>query len=234
MGERFTGFLDEFAIERNPPEEADFAAFSPAGGSAETSVIDLGYGGSSLLRIDAAWQAPGDSAVFFYYMLGSGARELEDADWTPFTPGTALPAKTVGQYVRVKAELFPDGRGSLTPRLMEFTVVYEKNSPPPAPSFVSAVAGDGKVTLRWSAVADPGLKGYCVYYGSQPGVYNGTESSLGPSPLRVGMETSLTLEGLANGKLYYFAVSAYDEYSDLCGQFSNEVSSRPSRLYHRE
>jgi hypothetical protein len=234
IGEGFTGFLDEFSIERNPSEYADLAAFSPEGGSAETSVIDLGYGGCELLRINAVWQAPGDSGVFFYYRLGANLEELEAGDWTPFTPGAALPSKTLGQYLRVKAELFPDGRRSLTPRLMDFTVVYEKNMPPPPPSFVAASAGDGRITLRWSAVADSRLKGYVVYYGSKPGVYDGTESSLGPSPVRVGNETSVTLEGLTNGKLYYFVLSSYDEYSDLRGQFSNEVSSRPSRLYHRE
>jgi hypothetical protein len=234
IGEGFTGFLDEFSIDRNPPPETDIAAFSAGGGSAETSVIDLGYGGSALLRIDAAWQAPGDSAVLFYYRLGANLEELEAGDWRPFVPGTAFPSGTLGQYVRVKAELFPDGRRSLTPRLMDFAIVYEKNSPPPPPSFVAATAGDGKVTLRWSAVADSRLKGYVVYYGSKPGVYDGTESSLGPSPLRMGRENSVTIEGLANGKLYYFVVSSYDEHSDPRGQFSDEVSSRPSRLYHRE
>jgi hypothetical protein len=234
MGEGFTGFLDEFLIARNPPAGTDLAAFSPGGGTAETSVIDLGYGGCVLLRIEAAWQSPGDSAVFFYYKLCDKAEELEAAEWEPFVPGAVLPAKITGRYLRVKAELFPDGRRSLSPRLMNFAVVYEKNSSPPPPSFVTAFAGDGKAELRWSPVADPQLRGYLIYYGSKPGVYDGTESVLGPSPVKVGTQTQLTLEGLVNGKLYYFVVSAYDDYSDLSGQFSNEVSSRPSRLYHRE
>jgi hypothetical protein len=235
IGEGFTGFLDEFSIERNPDGVMDLAPFSSEGGSAETSVIDLGSAGSSVLRIDAAWQAPGDSAVFFYYRLGDGVEELDAAGWMPFAPGAVLPGKTTGQYMRVRVELFPDGRRSLTPRLVDFTIVYEKNEPPPPPSFVSAFAGDGEVRLRWSAVADARLQGYVVYYGSKPGVYDGTGSSLGPSPLRLGKETSVRLEGLTNGKLYYFALSSYDEYSErLPGQFSKEVSSRPSRLYRRE
>jgi hypothetical protein len=234
IGEGFTGFLDEFVIERNPPARTDLAAFPAEGGSAETSVIDLGYGGCALLRIDAVWQSPEDSAVFFYYRLGEDLEGLEAGDWRPFAPGTAFPSGAAGRYVRVKAELFPDGRRSLTPRLMGFAIVYEKNEPLPPPSFVAAAAGDGRVALRWSVVADSRLEGYAVYYGSRPGVYDGTESSLGPSPLRVGKATSVLLEGLANGTLYYFVVSSYDGYSDLRGQFSNEVSSRPSRLYHRE
>jgi hypothetical protein len=178
--------------------------------------------------------------VFFYYRLeedrlGDGGEERDEERWTAFTTGGALPGKTVGQYVRVRVELFPDGSGSLSPRLMGFTIVYEKNEPPPPPSFVSASAGDGEVRLKWSAVADARLEGYALYYGSRPGVYDVTESALGPSPLRLGKETSVTLGGLTNGKLYYFALSSYDEYSEwLPGQFSKEVSSRPSRLYHRE
>jgi hypothetical protein len=110
--------------------------------------------------------------------------------------------------------------------------VYEKNAPPLPPSFIAAVPGDGKVELRWAAVSDPGVKGYLVYYGSAPGVYNGGESSLGPSPIRLGKQTHISLDGLTNGKLYYFSVSSYDEY--VSGQFSNEISARPSRLYRNE
>jgi hypothetical protein len=234
IGEGFTGFLDEFLIARNISADTDLAAFRALGGTAETSIIDLGYGGCAVLRIEAAWRAPGDSAVFFYYRLSDKAEDLETMEWMPFIPGAVLPSMTTGRYLCVKAELFPNGWRTLSPRLMDFTVVYEENAPPPPPSFVTASAGDGKVTLRWSPVADPRLKGYFVYYGSKPGVYDGTESVLGSSPVRTEKQTSLTLEGLVNGKLYYFVVSSYDEYSDLTGQFSTEVSSRPSRLYHSE
>jgi hypothetical protein len=235
IGEGFTGFLDEFFVSHSPLTGTELSAFSAEGGTAQTPVIDLGYGGSSLLRIEAVYRAGDNSAVFFYYKLEENAGELQKADWTPFTPGKAFPARTTGRYLLVKAELFPDGKRETSPRLMDFTIVYEQNSAPPPPSFVAAVPGDGKVDLRWSPVADPRVKGYFVYYGSGPGVYDGKEGSLGPSPIRVeGLQTRLTLDGLANGKLYYFAITTYDEYSELNGQFSNEVNSRPSRLYQRE
>jgi hypothetical protein len=235
IGEGFTGFLDEFSIARNPPPDMDLAAFSAAGGAAETSLIDLGYGGCVLLRIEAVYRTPSDSAVFFYYRMGASPEELWKEDWKPFTPGEAFSSLKTGRYLLVKAELFPDGKREVSPRLMDFSVVYEKNSPPLPPSFVNAAAGDEKVELRWSPVADPGVRGYFIYYGSRPGVYDGKESALGPSPVRVEKQTTLTLDGLINGKLYYFVISAYDEYSDyLNGQFSNEVSARPSRLYQHD
>ncbi|MDR1932347.1 MAG: fibronectin type III domain-containing protein [Spirochaetales bacterium] len=234
IGEGFTGFLDEFSISRDPPADMDLAAYPAEGGTVETSLIDMGYGGCVLLRIEAACRAPADSAVFFYYRIGADTEQLWKEEWQPFIPGEVFPSQT-GRYLLVKAELFPDGRRETSPRLMDFTVVYEKNLPPPPPSFISAAAGDGKVELRWSPVVNPEVRGYFIYYGSRPGVYDGKDSSLGPSPLRVEKQNSVTLEGLVNGKLYYFAVTAYDDYGDyLSGQFSNEVSARPSRLYQHE
>ncbi|MCL1818947.1 MAG: hypothetical protein FWG35_08435, partial [Spirochaetaceae bacterium] len=234
IGEGFTGFLDEFSVSRTLRSSGGLTAFSADGGTAQTSLIDLGYGGSSLLRIEAVYRNVGESAVFFYYRLSESPHDMGKTEWQPFTPGTPLSSPTVGRYLLVKAELFPDGQLKNSPRLMNFTVVYERNLPPPPPSFVAAVPGDGKVDLRWSPVASPGLKGYLIYYGSRPGVYDGTESGLGPSPLRVENTTSLSLDGLTNGKLYYFVITTYDDYSELNGQFSKEVNARPSRLYNHD
>jgi hypothetical protein len=235
IGEGFTGFFDEFCISRNFIEEPDLAPFSADGGYAETSVIDLGYGGSVIKRIEARYQTPRDSAVFFYYKLGNSPEEMFQAEWEPFVSGPPFKSPVRGRFLLIKTELFPDGNRSVSPRLADMSVVYEKNEPPLPPSFVAAVPGDGKVELRWSAVPDPEVRGYLVYYGSRPGVYDGYESALGPSPIRLGKETHISVEGLANGKLYYFSVSSYDEFSEYVnGQFSNETSARPSRLYRNE
>ena len=76
-----------------------------------------------------------------------------------------------------------------------------------------------------------------VFYGTAKGEYfgdNGTQKS----PIDVGNQTSISIEGLKNGTLYYFAVVAYDtqlapEPSQLTlesGAFSREVAARPLRM----
>ncbi|HSV56850.1 MAG TPA: fibronectin type III domain-containing protein, partial [Magnetospirillaceae bacterium] len=65
---------------------------------------------------------------------------------------------------------------------------------------------------------------------SAPGEYHGTDADQGRSPLDVGNVTSVTLTGLRNGRLYYFAVTSYDAVLPRRpGEFSREVSARPSR-----
>jgi len=58
----------------------------------------------------------------------------------------------------------------------------------------------------------------------------GTDALEGRSPLNVGNTLSLHLTGLKNGKIYYFAVSAYeDSEPTLEGALSAEVFARPLR-----
>jgi len=68
------------------------------------------------------------------------------------------------------------------------------------PASLSAVAGDGQVTLSWPSVT--GAASYNVYYRNATGVTtaNGTKVS--------GLSSGSTISGLANGSTYYFIVTA--------------------------
>ncbi|HYW85495.1 MAG TPA: hypothetical protein VFB30_19745, partial [Spirochaetia bacterium] len=73
---------------------------------------------------------------------------------------------------------------------------------------------------------------YLVYYGNEPHNFLGLGATQGDSPIDAGTATTLVIDGLDNGSLYYFAVTAYD--SSLPRQqseFGTEVSARPSRMY---
>jgi len=93
---------------------------------------------------------------------------------------------------------------------------------------VMAVGGDGSVTLHWAAVPENDIVGYRVYYGSKPGRYFGTDAIQGASPVDVGKVNEITIDGLTNGRLYYFSVASYDA-SGISPQtvLSSEVSARP-------
>jgi hypothetical protein len=94
-----------------------------------------------------------------------------------------------------------------------------------------AIPGDGEVTLRWNAVPEADLQGYTVFYGTRSGRYFGTEASVGASPALIGERTEVTIDGLDNGTLYYFAIASRDA-SSTTGEsvLSSEVTARPSRL----
>ena len=107
---------------------------------------------------------------------------------------------------------------------------WEEESSPWPPATIYAEAGDGEVKLEWSDSPNLSTTGYLVYYGKKTGEYFGTEGDSGPSPINAGNVNSLTISGLKNGTLYYFAVSAYNDEEDMySGTLSKEVNARPKR-----
>jgi prepilin-type N-terminal cleavage/methylation domain-containing protein len=89
---------------------------------------------------------------------------------------------------------------------------------PAAPTTLTATGLDERVDLTWAAnQADCDLRGYRIYYGTSPGVYNGTGALQGISPIEVTAETvtsgnvcAISLTGLEACQTYYLAVSTID------------------------
>ena len=88
------------------------------------------------------------------------------------------------------------------------------------------------ITLRWNANTESDLAGYKIYYkmGFPDSPYNGTGALEGASPIEVGKETEVTLHGLLDDEVYYFAVTAYDVES-LESNYSNEVDALSITLH---
>jgi hypothetical protein len=146
--------------------------------------------------------------------------------WIPFEPGSELNIR--GRYLQLAAEFYPSGDGETTPYLEELRIVYIPDKPPRPPSVITAMPQNGAVELSWNNSADRDTTGYLVYYGTSRGDFFGEGAILGVSPINVGKQNSVRIEGLLNGVLYYFAVSAYDKVNPMhVGEFSREVSARP-------
>lgn len=83
--------------------------------------------------------------------------------------------------------------------------------------------GPGYVDLKWDFSNEPELVGYNVYYGKTSGMYTRRRT--------VGPVNQYRLDGLNNGEVYYFAVTAYDsqsresDYSDEVAVIINEPLS---------
>ena len=90
------------------------------------------------------------------------------------------------------------------------------DTPPPAP--IDLTITEGVLFLQWDRVTDPGLAGYKLYYGAEPGQY--TES------VDVGdVSWFLMRDLLEDGVTYYIAAKAYNVYGTESETFSNEVSA---------
>jgi hypothetical protein len=80
-----------------------------------------------------------------------------------------------------------------------------------SPSFVCA----DRITLAWDSNVEPDVAGYIVYYGTQSGYYD--------FDVDVGDYDSITISGLVEDVMYYFAVSAYDTEGNE-SDFSAEIT----------
>jgi hypothetical protein len=81
-------------------------------------------------------------------------------------------------------------------------------------------ASAGNATLFWSSNMEPDLAGYNVYYGPSSSAYTDV--------INVGLtgspdSPSYTINALADGQTYYFAIAAYDSFGNQ-SSFSQEVS----------
>jgi hypothetical protein len=236
----YAGLIDEFRISRSFVAEPNLKPYGRDAALVLSPIADLGYGHSRLVAIDASFRSPGTTGVELSYRIAdeTAAWTLDRPEWLPLRSGAKLPATALGRYVQVRVELFPDGSRTLTPALSSLVIRYEPDPPPPPPSKVLALAKDGAVELRWARVPVADIGGYLVYYGEGPGDYFGKAALEGRSPVDAGESISLTLTGLQNGRIYYFAVASYDgpglasrggNPAVRAGDCSPEVAARPSR-----
>jgi fibronectin type 3 domain-containing protein len=94
-------------------------------------------------------------------------------------------------------------------------------NPPDPPRNLQAIAGDGAVTIQWTAPLSDGgspITNYKIYRGTVAG----GESLI----TTVGNVNSYTDTGLANGQRYFYRVSAMNDAGE--GGLSNEASATPS------
>ncbi|MDR1930425.1 MAG: hypothetical protein LBQ44_07325 [Treponema sp.] len=236
--------------EKTALELPELAKFPRSGGRVETRTLDLGERGSRVLKLLASggryspkkntyagmnnFRFPDNSALQFFIRSSEEPYRFASIPWTPVMPETELPPSIRGRYIQIAAAFYPSADCETTPYLEELRIVYDSNEPPYPPSLVSARGLNGAVELSWRASPDPDARGYLVYYGTSSGVYYGREAVQGESPINTGNRTSLRIEGLKNGTLYFFAVAAYDGSGYTVGElhpgkFSREVTARPLR-----
>jgi hypothetical protein len=251
LGGRYKGIMDEFKIHGVCAGRSSVQKYAVAGGRAETTHIDLGDMNTAVLRVEVTggrtslkgtkisnefrengrFRFSDDSEMCFFIRASENPWRFNEKKWTAFIPGSNLKEEIKGRYVQIAVDFYPSGDGETSPYLDEVRIVYQPNEPPLPPTNFTAVAVDGGVTLRWKKSPDASAAGYLVYYGSVRGELFGSDAALGPSPIDAGNVTSITINGLKNGTLYYFRAASYEltealgEYN--IGEFTREVTARP-------
>ena len=254
LGGRFSGMMDEFRVYSSYLDSPALTKYPASGGRVETRTLDLGKTNSRILKLEAFGGRSSDasgkirneyagngflsfqdhSCVNFFIRASNSPYRWNEVPWVPVKPGTTLQER--GRYVQIAADFYPSGDGETSPYLSELRVIYRAADPPPPPAMVTAAACNGAVELAWKASASREVGGYLVYFGTAKGEYFGDRDIL-KSPIDVGNRTSVRLEGLCNGTLYYFAIAAYGmpepSYDGMRmippepGEFSRELAARP-------
>ena len=173
-------------------------------------------------QVTLSWTAPasdGGSQVSGYNVFEGTTPDLSrSAPVTNVTGSTVtLPALTNGTtYYFQVAAVNTAGQG---PRSDEVSAVPV--TVPGAPTGLTAIAGNGQVTLSWTAPASDGgeqLSGYNVFEGTTPDLSRS-------APVTNVTGTTVTLPALTNGTTYYFQVAAVNTAGQ--GPRSDEVSAVP-------
>jgi surface protein len=119
----------------------------------------------------------------------------------------------------------PGGTSKITGPRQRYTYVDDEAdvTPPGVPQGLVAVAGDGLVELSWDAVADADLAGYLVLQADvEAGPFEVVSDGLVTGP-------SFRVDGLVNGRTYWFAVAAQDEAGNT-SEPSAAVSAAPQAV----
>lgn len=139
----------------------------------------------------------------------------DNAAWLTVSPTTASAIKKVMLTVAVNTSGRAAGtyKATITIKVntwytwtVPVTLIISPSTQPP-PSTTSSA------TLRWNAATGT-VSGYKIYVGEAPRLYTRT--------INVGTVTSSTVNSLTVGRMYYFAVTAYNSAGESTP--SNEVS----------
>jgi hypothetical protein len=244
LGEHFMGIMDEFKIHNVCAGRSSIDKYASYGGRMETGIMDLGNN-STVQRLEASGGRTGsinefrengrfrfsdDSEMQFFIRACDNPYLIRDSLWSSSVPGQNITG-IQGRYVQIAVDFYPSADGSASPYLDKLKLVYKPEELPLPPRDLTAVAMDGGVQLRWKHSPDANTAGYLVYYSSSRGDFFENDAVLGVSPIDAGYKNELFINGLKNGSLYYFRVSAYnsvkepDKYNT--GEFSREVTARP-------
>lgn len=144
--------------------------------------------------------------------------------YNSFISGASFATGNVPKRIAI-GDLDGDGKPDLIVTNFNDTTVsvFRNTSDSPAPpKNLMAIADSSRVTLKWNRNTEEDFLRYRIYCDTVLHPIRKVDSTTAGI-----MDTSYVMTGLANGKLYYFRITAVDS-SGLESAFSNEASATPS------
>jgi len=230
LGSSFSGAIDEFYITKNT-EPSDFFKYSDTQGEITSNLIDFGIGGIKLKEIIFDANENNNSKIIYLYRCSDNPfdedfNNSQNIKWHLLENKNLLNQNL--RYLQWKVIMLPGDNNNYSPDFKKIKLVYDKNEPPSKPQGLMVFYCNSTIDVKWKMNSELDLKGYKIYYGTKKGEYFGTDAAEGESPIDAGKTDSFTLTGLKNDKIYYIAITAYDDdFHKHEGVFSEEVNARP-------
>jgi predicted RNase H-related nuclease YkuK (DUF458 family) len=217
-----TYFFAVSAIDVNGNESplSNETSYSVPGASSVQ--LDVQGTTSALNAAQLSWTASPDSDVYAY-MVSYGTQSGVYTNSTTFyytTSGVVSGLMPGATYYFVVAPVDSFGVEAASTE-----VAY--SVPMPQALYLQAQSASGApgVELDWNALTGEGIVAYNIYYGTESGIYTGSQSFYGG-------QSDVVIRGLTPGQIYYFVVNSVDGYGNE-SEFSNEaiaVASAPDTL----
>lgn len=167
---------------------------------------------ASTSQIDLSWGASTDNVGVAAYAIYRGVTKIATVTATSYSD-TGLSSGTLYSYT-VKAL-----DGALNYSVASNTASATTQAGiPAAPTGISATAGDGQVTISWTAVS--GATSYNVYWLTSTGVTKAGGTKIN------GVTSPYTHTGRTNGTKYYYVVTAVNSSGESVE--SAQVSATPT------
>lgn len=177
---------------------------------ANYSDMQLAHSGNGNLNVDPEFQDEDNDNFRLSLrsdLLGAGATSAM----------TTIPGASLISSFDILGNARP-GTGGGNPDMGAFENSLSTSPIPEAPTNLSATAGDGQITLSWTASTSTDVTKYGIYYG--------TAAEPAVKQQEVTGATTVTVTGLQNNVTYYFRITAIDGDGYESG-YSNEVNKKP-------
>lgn len=231
IGSKYSGLIDEFKVTRmfssadvSEVLSSLFEKYSKDGGRIETNIINTDGKNSFAKMLKTEFNKKPQTDLEFFIRASNTPFNWNEnqPEWKIIKPNKKIENVT-GQFIQLACNIYPSGDGQSSPILHSMILHYEKDEKPMPPARITAIAGDSSVKLLWTPSVSFDAKGYLIYYGEKTGEY-----FLKGSPIDAGNVSSYVISGLENGRLYFFAIAAYDDdVKEHIGILSKEVWARP-------
>ncbi|GEM_PF-2629931 len=209
----FSGLIDEVRISN--------VIRSPQGFNLQLPPVNLAATPSGS-TVNLNWQNGGGAVPLMRYKIyrGTDSTTVSMVDSTTATSKSNTPGSIGTYYYRISAVDSTGFEGAMS--YAAKATVTGVNTAPAAPQNLTATAGNGQVTLKWSKNIEADFLKYRVYMGT-----DSVTVSLKDSTSASISDTLKTITGLTNGTKYYFRVSALDDARLESGK-SYAVGATPS------